>query len=244
MIDNLAQAHVERARAHGLTVGAYHFFRASQPIEEQLASFRKATLLTGYGRHEDIVPAVDFEDDTTARPITPEHAPLCEKLCSAFNATFLLPPILYITQRDWGRVGSPAWALRYPLWVAHYSIASRKEPATPNGQPWAIWQHRVGPLQLDGPHGYYQPATFDHNVANFLPLLSGQKLMAEDLAPPPSIPSERDRPDEDNTHLGMAELLVDTLSKDLLEEGMRSRAHDMQEAEDDEITVVEGKGQA
>jgi lysozyme len=150
-LDRQAEQHVRLAREHRLRVGAYHFFRASQPIQEQIDAFRSAILISGYGRYEDIVPAIDFEDDTASRPITPDQAPLCEQLCKAFANYFLAPPLLYITQRDWGRVGSPAWALKYPLWVAHYSSASRKEPATPNGHPWAIWQHRVGPLDLNGP---------------------------------------------------------------------------------------------
>lgn len=171
--DERASDHIARARAAGVTVGAYHFFRASQPVADQLDAFREACHAADYGKRQDIVPALDFEDDTPARPITPEQAPLAQELCKGLADAFSALPLLYITQRDWGRVGSPEWAFDYPLWVAHYSAASRQTPATPGGRPWAIWQHRVGPLELGGPHGYYQPATYDHNLAGYLPLLDG-----------------------------------------------------------------------
>ncbi|HEU4619196.1 MAG TPA: glycoside hydrolase family 25 protein [Gammaproteobacteria bacterium] len=174
--DERAAEHVARARAAGVRVGAYHFFRASQPVAVQLGAFRGACSAADYGHPTDIVPAVDWEDDTSKAPITPAQSPLVEEFCGELAQAFGQRPLLYITQRDWGRVGSPAWALEHDLWVAHYSAASRQSPATPGGRPWAIWQHRVGPLELAGPHGYYQPATYDHNLAQVLPLLNGTRL--------------------------------------------------------------------
>lgn len=171
--DERAADHVSRARAAGVTVGGYHFFRASQPVAEQLEVFQQACHAADYGKQQDIVPAIDFEDDTTARPITREQAPLAQELCQGLARAFGARPLLYITQRDWGRVGSPEWAFDYPLWIAHYSAASRTTPATPGNRPWAIWQHRVGPFDLHGPHGYYEPATYDHDIAGYLPLLHG-----------------------------------------------------------------------
>lgn len=186
--DERAGDHVARARAAGVRVGAYHFVRASQPVSEQLEVFREACHAADYGKHEDIVPAVDWEDDTAARPILPEHAPLVHELCAELAQAYGVAPLLYITQRDWGRVGSPEWAFDYPLWVAHYSSAARTAPATPGGRPWTIWQHRVGPLELTGPHGYYEPATYDHNLAQSLPLLDGTRFAQLPTAAPSGPP--------------------------------------------------------
>jgi lysozyme len=203
--DEMASNHVSRARAHGVRVGVYHFFRASLPVRAQLDAFREAAFAADYGKPLDVVPAIDWEDDGKA-PIAPEHAPLAEELCGEVAQAFGQVPLLYITQRDWSRVGRPLWALNYPLWVAHYSSASRLQPATPAGAPWAIWQHRVGPFDLKGPHGYYSPALYDHNVANFLPLLNGMKFGPNHNPLPSPLPEP---PDAHATEAQRTALLVE-----------------------------------
>lgn len=209
--DEKASAHIARARAHGIRVGAYHFFRASLPVADQLDAFQAAALAADYGKPADIVPAVDWEDDGKA-PILPAHAPLAEELCGEFAQEYG-SPLLYLTQRDWSRVGRPSWVLGYPLWVAHYSAPSRLEPATPAGVPWAIWQHRVGPFDLDGPHGYYQPALYDQNVANFLPLLDGSCVGT------PRPPTKLPEPPDDHSTEGLRSARLVELGRQAVERG-------------------------
>jgi hypothetical protein len=60
------------------------------------------------------------------------------------------------------------------------------------------------------------------------------------MTPPPSTPSERDRPDEDNTHLGMSELLADTLAREAVEQARAEGHREMSEPDDEEETKVEG----
>jgi lysozyme len=230
MRDRAFPEHVRFARAAGLRVGAYLFFRPSQPVDAQLATFREACLAAGYGRAEDIVPVLDFEDDTEKRPITPADAPLAEQLAGRLYITFGSRPLVYITQRDWGRVGKPAWVLDYPLWVAHYAAPSRKEPATPNGAPYAIWQHRVGRFNPDGPNGYYgEKPQIDQNRAHFLPLLSGEAFTGE--APPALVTEEaaieREQPDSDGTASGMHALLAASIADRVSDETRRSGHREM-----------------
>jgi lysozyme len=191
MLDRHAAEHVKRARAVGMRVGAYHFFRASLPVASQLDAFDRACFSSGYGEPGDIVPALDFEDDTEKRPILPEHAPLAERAYRGLELRFEAEPLIYTTQRDWGRVGRPDWVLRAPLWVAHYSAPSRKEPATPGGMAWAIWQHRVGRFVFDGPAGYYKDDApqIDQNRALALPLINGETL--RETATENAAPEER-----------------------------------------------------
>jgi hypothetical protein len=182
MVDKAATEHIKRARDAGLSVGVYHFYRASQHVEAQFESFKAACNLAGYGKPQDIAPTLDLEDDTSARPLEPAHAEGAETLATLFKLSFGVKPMLYITQRDWGRVGKPDWCLQLPLWVAHYSAASRVQPATPNGAQYAIWQNRVGRFDPKGPHGYYKDEAplIDHNHARWLPLLDGTKLTPND----------------------------------------------------------------
>jgi hypothetical protein len=152
--DMRAAEHVRRARDAGFAIGAYAFARPTEPGIEQFVAFCEAAEAVGYGRAEDVIPALDIEDDTESRPIQPEHAPFFEEFAKLFQNWKSRGCFAYITQRDWGRLGRPAWVLDMPLFVAHYAAPSRAEPATPNGMPWCLWQHRVGPFQMMGPSGY------------------------------------------------------------------------------------------
>lgn len=215
--DAKAYDHIARAREHGVTVGAYHFFRASESVPAQLEALHAACVAADYGKPRDIVPAIDWEDDGS-RPIAPEHAPLAEEFCAEVAQATGRQPLLYITQRDWGRVGRPGWALGYPLWVAHYSSPARLEPATPAGHPWAIWQHRVGPFNLRGPHGYYKPALYDQNVANYLPLLDGS-----DIGPNPNpLPSPLPEPPDAHETEALRTARLVELGRQAVAEGFAS----------------------
>lgn len=174
--DERAGAHIAKARDAGFTIGAYAFFRASEPVQAQFDAFARAALLADYGHSNDMVPALDVEDDTQARPILPAHADLAREYADRLSVWKGQAPLIYITQRDWGRLGKPEWVLHLPLFVAHYSAPSRPAPATPNGMPWALWQDRVGPFQLGGPHGYYEPALLDQSIVRELRTLDGDVM--------------------------------------------------------------------
>lgn len=175
-IDERAAAHIKKARDAGFTIGAYAFFRASEPVQAQFSAFCQAAMLSGYGSRNDMVPALDVEDDTAARPILPAHSELAREYADRLGMWKGASPLCYITQRDWGRLGKPAWVLSLPLFVAHYSAPSRPAPATPNGIQWALWQDRVGPFKLGGPHGYYEPALIDQSIVRELRTLDGTIL--------------------------------------------------------------------
>lgn len=212
MHDRHAAEHIRRARDVGMLVGLYHFFRANVAVPDQLAAFRSVANACSYGRREDIVPSLDFEDDTDKRPILPEHAPLALQMLKGLERTFEQKPLLYITQRDFGRVGRPPWALEYPLWVAHYARKDVVTPATPAGRPWAIWQHRVGPFVMNGPNGYdAAKPLLDQNRAMYLPLLSGMMATHPKDAPFARGHDQLDDEDDGETNKGMAAMLAATL---------------------------------
>lgn len=186
--DPSAVAHVRAARAVGMQVGLYHFFRASQSTVDQLAAFCAQALACGI-RVGDICPALDIEDDPKVTDISPAISDAAEAMCSGLVASFG-ECLAYITQRDFGRMGKPAWVLDRPLWTAHYTGAAK--PATPGNKPCVIWQHRVGPYQADGQGGAFKPMVLDQDRA-LLPIPACTRIPgATGSAPPPQDGPEPD----------------------------------------------------
>lgn len=109
--DELAREHVRLARQHGFAIGAYAFVRTVEPALDQAEAFFEAAYDADYGRPEDLVMAVDVEDDTGKRPIAPGHAPLFEEFVERMRGWKKTDPYVYITQRDYGRLGEPGWVL-------------------------------------------------------------------------------------------------------------------------------------
>lgn len=158
--DPSAIGHIGRGRDAGMQVGLYHFFRSSQPIADQLSVFCAVAHDVGL-RAGDICPMLDVEDDGAKGPkIDPSWQPtvqaMVDGLVSAFGAV-----LIYMTQRDFGRLGKPAFILDHELHVAHYTGAPA--PATPGNKPWRIWQHRIGPYVANGPGGAFDPQLLDQD---------------------------------------------------------------------------------
>lgn len=152
--DRQVAEHMRRARAAGMQVGLYLFYRPSQPVTDQLAAFRAAAQAAGY-QAGDIVPALDIEADPipTMQRVDPTWEPNVRRMAEAMTAAFGAQCLIYITQREWGMLGKPWWVLDYPLWTAHYRDTLK--PATPGNMPHTIHQHRVGPYNPNGPGGHF-----------------------------------------------------------------------------------------
>jgi lysozyme len=187
MKDRVTAEHVERARSAGLKVGLYHFYRPSQPVVDQLAVFRAQLDLAKIGAG-DIVPTIDIEADPFPKPgvhVSPAWQGSVLQFIDAMVSE-LGDCMVYITQREFGMMGSPQWLLSRPLWVAHYTGAAR--PATPANKPWTIWQHRVGPYDPNGPGGYdkARPELDQNRLQGALPLIAAVGEPGRDTLPPES----------------------------------------------------------
>lgn len=205
--DPSATEHVRAARAVGMAVGLYHFFRIAQPVTDQLAAFcaqaRACELQAG-----DIAPALDVEDDGSTGPkVSPDWSDAASVLSAGLVANFG-EALIYVTQRDFGRLRKPPWVLKRPLWVAHYTGALA--PATPGNAPWAIWQHRVGPWQMNGPGGAFQPMVLDQSRAQLLPRCT-RVSSASGSIPPPSDGPQPDEAHNQQVANRLAMLLTDDL---------------------------------
>lgn len=191
--DRATAKHVERARGVGMRVGLYHFFRMVQNITDQLRALKEQAEACAYGVG-DLAPVLDIEDDPKVADVAPAWSESAAQVASAIRAHFG-ECVVYITQRDWGRLGRPRWVLDRPLWVAHWTSAEK--PATPGGRPWALWQYRVGPYVAGGPGGVHAPQALDHNWATEpLPVCSAAGPPGAQLAYEP-VPTRFDGDDPD-----------------------------------------------
>jgi lysozyme len=187
MRDRVTVDHVKRARGAGLKVGLYHFFRPTQPVADQLAIFRSQLELAGIVTG-DVVPALDVEADPLPKPgvhVSPDWQPGVRTMLEALVEQYG-DALVYITQREFGMLGKPAWLLERPLWVAHYTAATK--PATPANHPATIWQHRVGPYDPNGAGGYVKerPELDQNRLLGELPLVATRPATLPDAPPSPA----------------------------------------------------------
>lgn len=162
--DPSAELHTSAARIEAMQLGLYHFFCVRQSISAQMDVFcaQAFKCLIGPG---DILPALDVEDDG-GNLVNPSWEPLIRQAVDVLVSVFG-DAMIYITQRDWARLGSPGWVLELPMWVANYTNAPK--PATPGNVTPAIWQYRVGPYAQGAPFDPKQatsPNAIDHNCAD------------------------------------------------------------------------------
>lgn len=183
--DRETVSHVAKARALGLKVGLYHFFRPSQPWQAQLDAFLRVAEAARYGPG-DLVPAVDIELDPLPAPgAAPDpswNGPL-SALTAALAQRFG-SALLYFSPSAWTSLGKPEWLRSYPLWIAQWKKAQEPrwppvEPKLPDGLDWTLHQYGVGLYEAQG--GLQDPmasGAIDHNRARSLPLISGDRAPA------------------------------------------------------------------
>lgn len=172
--DKHFRTHVASARKAGLIVGAYHFYRQTQPVGAQLSAFFGELEAVDYGKG-DLLPVVDLEwnekNDGKVRPdvFNTEARALVEKIEQEFGGCYV-----YIAPGFFELLGKPAWALRHPWWVSHYTKAA--EPWCPF-KDWDIWQY-TGTGKVDG---YADPQNngIDCNHAKQLRLIEGSPDVSE-----------------------------------------------------------------
>lgn len=141
--DKTAAPNAAAARAVGMKVGVYHFFRARMDPESQLQALNQALDLVKAGAG-DLPPVIDIEDN-------PHYDGPWD---TADNASYLAgvadwveqikkrvgrPPIIYTRASFWAQLGNPPGYSGCPLWVASYRDNAPKLPA--GWQQYAFWQY-------------------------------------------------------------------------------------------------------
>jgi lysozyme len=156
--DKAAPAHLKNARAIGVKVGLYHFFRDLHTVSDQFNVFQTmaSTCQLGTG---DIVPALDLESDSfSKRNATPAWSEPARQLTQLLIGIYG-ECIIYINKGDFAALGEPAWVLERPLWIARYT-ADEHVP-TIGGKAPILWQDRVNDFDPDGPGGYNPDAKLE-----------------------------------------------------------------------------------
>lgn len=120
------------ARRAGVIRGAYHFFRPQTDAMAQAAHFlRTVPFAPG-----DLPPVLDVEV-TDGRSMDAVAAGVRTWLQEVERATGRRP-VIYTRASFWTAQMGGAFG-GYPLWVAHYGVASPGIPAGWGG--WTFWQH-------------------------------------------------------------------------------------------------------
>jgi lysozyme len=122
------------AKAAGLAVGAYQFFRPTQDATAQADLMVNQLNAVGFGAG-DIPPVIDVEvtDGVSGATLLARVNTWIARVKSRTGRL----PILYTSPGFWGGIGSPS-TLPY-IWVAHWGVSCPNLPA-----PWGrlrFWQY-------------------------------------------------------------------------------------------------------
>ena len=130
--DSLFARNWDAIREHGIRRGAYHFFRASTPAEEQALNFiRNVPMEEG-----DLPPVLDVEvlDGLTK----PEVLARMQTWLFMVEIAYGVKPIIYTNQKFYN-TNLAGYFSSYPLWIARYNS---RGPRLADGRKWTFWQHR------------------------------------------------------------------------------------------------------
>lgn len=135
-IDPFFRTNWASAQESGLLRGAFHFFKANEPVEEQVKLFLDTVGTVG---RDDLPPALDLEKDPGWAALTPsERVDRALAWLAGVQSALNVVPVIY-TGPSFAvdTLGSDRRLKPFPLWLAHYTQAS--QPAVPT--PWSAWDY-------------------------------------------------------------------------------------------------------
>jgi GH25 family lysozyme M1 (1,4-beta-N-acetylmuramidase) len=182
-LDPLYESNAEGAKAAGLLVGPYHFFRAG------VDPLKQADTLASAFEAGDISPVLDVET---------LNAQASQALFDALHVTVTEVygkagryPILYTSPGFWDSLPESELDGVFDLWVADWTIAGA--PKLPRGwTEWRFWQ-RTNRLQVPGIHGYDDGDVWNGTLQD-LRVYAATGSMPAVPAPPSTEPAPPDVP--------------------------------------------------
>lgn len=143
-LDKAVVQNVAAARAVGLKVGIYHFFRARLHPAAQIATMMQAMDATRIGPG-DLPPVLDVEDNPhyDGEWNVADNADYIAALRSwvkQMTDRTGRPPIIYTRATFWSLLGNPQGFSDCPLWIASYRDGA---PHMAAGRPsdYVFWQY-------------------------------------------------------------------------------------------------------
>lgn len=129
-VDSKFNRNWAEARRVGVRRSVYQFFR---PHHDPIAQANLLLDRMGPLEPGDLPPVIDVEKDSGMS--TSAVAARVQQWVDHVETQLGVRPIIYSGPYFWrDQVGSPSWAVDYPLWVAHYTTGC---PLTP--EPWPTW---------------------------------------------------------------------------------------------------------
>lgn len=141
--DPSAGIHAAGARAAGLKVGIYHFFRARMDSDKQLGALLRALDAVNAGPG-DLPPAIDIEDnpyfDGAWQPAdNPAYLAAVRHWIDVVTARVGRAPVIYTRASFWDALTGTKGLNTCPLWVASYREIAPKLPA--DWSDFTFWQY-------------------------------------------------------------------------------------------------------
>lgn len=126
---------IEQARAAGIAVGSYHYFRPEVPVEKQYDNFMQMVSIS----QQDLIPVIDIEE----RGLKPSKQ-ICDslkKFATLLEAQWGVRPIIYTHQRFYNVMLQQSFDSHY-LWIARYGIYKYKpHPTLEDNRRCSVWQY-------------------------------------------------------------------------------------------------------
>ena len=121
---------IEHARAQGVKVGAYHFFRTTSSLQSQFNNFTRVVKI----EEQDLLPLIDVE---TCKGWTAQQLRDSVKVfADMLEAHYGCRPMIYASSSFFNSYLGATFA-DYPLFIARYA---KTEPRLNYGAKWILWQ--------------------------------------------------------------------------------------------------------
>ncbi len=118
----------KKAKEHGFTRGAYHYFSPYSTGLEQATMFIKTVKI----EKGDLPPVIDVEEKPKDKAIFLQELKI---FIAKIEEHYGVKPIIYSGKKYMERYLNDIYFERYPVWVAHYYVDTLQVK-----QNWTIWQ--------------------------------------------------------------------------------------------------------
>lgn len=139
-VDKYFATNWQAAKANNIPRGAYHFFRPTQDINEQIQNFVSAVGSLDEG---DLGVVLDLEaPENWATIEQSQRVGLALQWCDGVEKALGVTPVIYLSPNFVSQTLGTSFAQalkKYPLWIANYNVA---QPTIPS--PWTtyvFWQY-------------------------------------------------------------------------------------------------------